>query len=124
VQVLALLLLLGPFLHAHFGASSITGFHLDGVAVQRGSPLAAAADTVLSADSGLESPAMGVGLAHPRVNDRPAPAPLLLALLVSFGVLLARALPIRRWAGLAQPRVPRRFARAGHPPLTHAPPLF
>ena len=123
-QGLALLLLLGPFLHAHFGASSITGFHLDGVAVQQASLVPPGLDAVFSADHGLESPAMGVGTAHPRVDEPPAPQPLLLAPCFGLGALLARALPVWRRVGQVQPGVPRRFAQPGHPPPAHAPPRF
>jgi hypothetical protein len=66
IQSLWLLLALGPFLHAHFGASHYEGFHDD--TIQRIAGLSKHLHTECSVETSEipESPAIAVGNAMPR----------------------------------------------------------
>lgn len=70
IQTLWVLLALGPFLHAHYGSSRLTGFHVDEVsqAVAHAAMAQHTTDSeraLTQADS-PESPALGVSTSHTR----------------------------------------------------------
>ena len=70
LHTLWVLLALGPFLHAHYGSSSLTGFHMDEVsqAVSHLPPLGHSME--LSQADTPESPALGVATSYTReVSD-------------------------------------------------------
>lgn len=71
LSTLWVLLALGPFLHAHYGSSSRTGFHLDEVSQAVSHlPHQGQASELSQADT-PESPALGVATSHTReVSDR------------------------------------------------------
>ena len=125
LAVLFGLLALGPFLHAHLGFSSITGFHVagyDGV-VTTSSPHAHTVDApVLHPDlSDAESPAVGVSSSLVRdLADIPCPDGITLQAVVAIIACMLLGL------GLSQPHTwpvdspPR--SRPGLPPPALAPP--
>ncbi len=117
------LLAIGPFLHAHYGASKVTGLHMAGV-----SSVTAAAEPALdvssfSQDDEQESAALGVETSYARqgaldVEDQSQSVLILtvfvLAALIQRVVLFTR-MPDTQRAG-------RLTYLAGFPPLPHAPP--
>jgi len=125
VSLLMGLLALGPFLHAHYGASVATGFHVNGLqAVTLGPvPGLSTEQATFSLPSEQESPAVGVVTSLPRAEadafSSDTPSVVLLGfLLLSVVHRLPSAWP---WAPAAHPVVARIF-QAGCPPPAHAPP--
>lgn len=122
---LVALLAIGPFLHAHYGASKVTGLHVAGVSTVSSSIEPALAVTSFSQDDEQESAAVGVETSYARqialdVQD-PAQSVCVLTLFV-MAVLIQRTVTF-----LPRPhtlRTERPFFLAGFPPLPHAPPLF
>lgn len=129
---LAALLALGPFLHAHYGSSRLTGFHVDGI-----SQVVSHTDAAFSAlfpratsSTDEESAALGVTASHARQtveaadasqdDANPAFVGLAFVLAVFVAARLTRLQARLSWRH-AQER-PHLFA-AGMPPLAHAPPL-
>jgi hypothetical protein len=122
---LVALLAIGPFLHAHYGASKVTGLHVAGV-----TSVAAAAEPALtmitfSQDDEQESAAVGVETSYARqialdVQDQPQTVLILT-------VFVMAALIQRVVAFLFMPdtqRAGRPSFLAGFPTLPHAPPTF
>ena len=114
------LLVLGPFLHAHWGQANRGGFHMDGAVVHTH---AMGADvSVLSADDEHESPAVGVASSLPRGADK---TPSLGDMHLWVGTLLLAVLlpllPLRLPTREPAPRLARR-TRGNWPPLALAPP--
>jgi hypothetical protein len=131
------LLALGPFLHAHYGQSQATGFHINGLQTASGTSAllpahqgfasaVSAERPWLSAPTEQESPAVSVVTSLPRFEEGDSfSADTLEVLLVSFFVLsVLRRLP-RIWPGVrtVNPFVACAF-QAGFPPPAHAPPLL
>lgn len=131
------LLALGPFLHAHYGQSQATGFHINGLQAASVSSVlppvhqdfasAASAEAPgLSAPTEQESPAASVVTSLPRFEEGDGlSADTLEVLLVSFFVLsVLRRLP-RTWPGAraVNPLVACAF-QDGFPPPAHAPPVL
>jgi type III secretory pathway component EscR len=127
------LLALGPFLHAHYGNSRLTGFHVDGISQvvsHTDAPFSALIPHATSS-SEEESAALGVTASHARQtveaaqasqDDPNTVAACLAFVLAVFAVSrLTRAYGRHSWR-YAQER-PHIFA-AGMPPLAHAPPLY
>jgi len=120
------LLALGPFLHAHYGASWTTGFHVNGVpsTLTAALPQWVSEGPVLSVPSEEESPAVGVETSLPRAEaDTFSPDAPVLLLLTGMLLLALQRLPL---AGAWMPGAPlastRRFKLGGRRPPT-APPL-
>jgi hypothetical protein len=127
------LLALGPFLHAHYGNSQLTGFHVDGIsqAVSHTDRLVSAFLPAATSSSEEESAALGVTTSHTRQTfeaaeaspDHGTAASAWLAFV--WAVFAAwrghSALVRRRWFGVEK-RHPS-FA-PGLPPLAHAPPVL
>mgnify|MGYP000450288936 CR=1 FL=1 len=125
ISLLMALLALGPFLHAHYGTSLATGFHVNGLqAVSAAQATGIASDLpLLSPASEEESPAVGVVTSLPRFEaDRwvldSAPVLLLTVLIHSVLQRLPSTWP---WTPAAPPVQGRTF-QAGFPPPAHAPP--
>lgn len=127
------LLALGPFLHAHYGNSLLTGFHVDGIshAVSHlDTPLGALIPHVTSS-SEEESAALGVTASHTRQSVETTDAsqddvhtvsfylPFVLAL---FAVCQGHHLLARSGWRALQAR--QHVFAPGLPPLAHAPPLL
>jgi hypothetical protein len=126
VLALMALLALGPFLHAHYGSSRLTGFHVDGMGAL---PAHAHAQTdtaaYFSPDSEEESAAVGISASHTRqsltddsTEEDVSPVWLLVAAVVCACVLA----PTRVRGATPIFIRPHRACRAGFPPLAHAPP--
>ena len=121
---LVALLAVGPFLHAHYGKSTVTGLHLAGVS----SVTVAHEDAAVisfSQDEEHESPAVGVETSYARqvsmdVQEQPHMF-LILAVFVVAAVVCS--VSPRVWQ-----RVDTRSTRLaflpGLPVLAHAPPTF
>lgn len=122
---LVALLALGPFLHAHYGASQVTGLHVAGVGAVVATAEPALSTLSFSQDDEPESAALGVETSYARqaaldVEDQP-PGVLVLTVFV-----LAALMP-RLVSCLCMPssqRAGRLLYLAGLPPLPHAPPRF
>ena len=124
VVLLMGLLSIGPFLHSHVGASSVSGFHLDGVRGLTHTHSADAHDSTASSCLSLsedESPARVVATSLP--NSQPdnlcvgdLTAVLAAVLLASLVCLPQRTR--RAWVTAA----PARTYQAGWPPPALAPP--
>ena len=118
------LLLLGPFLHAHYGKSTVTGLHLAGVnavAMSQEEPVFVS----FSQDQEHESAAVGIGPSYARqasldVGDPPQ-ALLIMAVFV-LAALSIRVMP-SVWRQL-KPRISTPAFAPGFPALAHAPPSF
>jgi len=127
------LLALGPFLHAHYGNSRLTGFHVDGI-----SQAVSHADTPFSAwiphatsSSEEESAALGVTASHTRqtveatdashndVNTASACLAFVLAVLAAWQ---GRHLCVS--SGWCDTHARQHLFAPGLPPLAHAPPLL
>jgi len=122
---LVALLAIGPFLHAHYGASKVTGLHVAGVSSVVVSAEPALTMTSFSQDDEQESAAVGVETSYARqaaldVQEQPQ------SVLV-FTVFVVAALIQRVLSFLLAPdtqRAGRPSFLAGFPPLPHAPPAF
>ncbi len=119
------LLALGPFLHAHYGASQATGFHVNGLqAVGMTQTPGKVSDTpVLSLPTEQESPAVGVVTSLPRSEAdsfSPDTAHVLLLSQVVLGVS-QRLMLAASWPSTRKP-IDSRIFKAGFPPPAHAPP--
>ncbi len=122
---LVALLAIGPFLHAHYGVSKVTGLHLAGVSAVAVSAEPVLAMTSFSQDDEQESAALGVEPSYARqaaldVEDQPQSV-LILTVFV-LATLIQRVVSC-----LITPntqRAGRLSFLAGFPPLPHAPPTF
>jgi len=122
---LVALLAIGPFLHAHYGASKVTGLHVAGVSSVAMSAEPALTITSFSQDDEPESAAVGVETSYARqaaldVEDQPQSVLILT-------VFVMAALIERVVSFLLAPdtqRAGRPSFLAGFPPLPHAPPAF
>ena len=63
---LTVLLALGPFLHAHYGASHISGLHMDGMDVAHVMHAHGLSEVTFQNDADDESAAVGVVTSYPR----------------------------------------------------------
>ena len=122
---LVALLAIGPFLHAHYGASKVTGLHVDGVTSVVTSAEPALVVVSFSQDDEQESAAVGVETSYARqinldVQDEPSGVLILLAFVMAT---LMHSVVSRVPKPAAQRAVRHAFA-AGWPPLSHAPPSF
>lgn len=125
------LLALGPFLHAHYGNSHSTGFHVDGISqalFQTDSHFSAFLPAATSS-SEEESAALGVTASHTRqtieaTDASPDKGNFGLAWLVLVGALFAAWQSFQRRVrdGDGPVRARRRVFAPGLPTLAHAPP--
>ena len=125
ISLLMGLLAIGPFLHAHYGPSMATGFHVNGlqaaaITSHAGTPTDS---PMLSLPTEQESPAVGVVTSLPRFEADTFSADTTPVLLLSF---LIQSVTLRLsntwpWTPAAPPGIARIF-QAGFPPPAHAPP--
>lgn len=123
--VLSFLLALSPFLHAHYGASKIAGFHMAGVNSVTVTSEPAFAMTSFSQDEEQESAALGVEASYSRqisldVEDQPESS-LILTFFVMSVLSLQVVFFLLKPDTLSSANSP--FS-PGFPPLPHAPPTF
>ena len=122
---LVALLAIGPFLHAHYGASQVTGLHVAGVGSVVAMSEPELSTTSFSQDDEQESAALGVETSYSRqaaldVEDQPQGV-----LILTVFVLAALIQRVASCLRIASPyRAGRIPYRAGFPPLPHAPPAF
>jgi hypothetical protein len=122
--IFSVLIALSPFLHAHYGASTMTGLHLAGVnALAEAEPVLAM--TTFSQDEEPESAAVGVEASFSRqiaidVEDQP-PSLLILTVFV-MAALIQRVVAFLFMQDTQ--RAGRPSFLAGFPTLPHAPPTF
>ena len=120
---LVALLAIGPFLHAHYGVSKVTGLHVAGVSAVAATAEHSLTMTSFSQDDEQESAAVGVETSYARqmvldVQDQPQ---TVLVLTVFVMAALAQCLASFFFAPDTQ-RAARPSFQAGLPPLMHAPP--
>ena len=122
---LTVLLALGPFLHAHYGASHLSGLHVDGMDSVHASHAHHSPIQVMEADSDDESAAVGVAPSHPREwqlqldNTTWTTLATVWVLFVAASLLLPLLVRVRAWT---PPTWPRLFALSAPPP-SMAPPV-
>lgn len=126
ISLLMGLLALGPFLHAHYGASLTSGFHINGLQAVTMAPTPGQATdgSVLSLPTEQDSPAVGVVTSLPRTEADAFTPDTTNVVLFSFLVLsiLHRLPSAWPWNPVAPAAITRLF-QAGCPPPAHAPPL-
>mgnify|MGYP000396750947 CR=1 FL=1 len=123
--MLSVLIALGPFLHAHYGVSKVTGLHVAGVSAVATKSEPELTTISFTQDDEQESAAVGVETSYARqivldVQDQPQ---TVLVLTVFVMTALAQCLASFFLAPDTQ-RAGRPFFQAGLPPLPHAPPTF
>ena len=121
-MVLIALLAVGPFLHAHFGASTVTGLHVAGI---QAILMADGTQTAWSQPNEPESAALGVETSYARqltldVQDPPQVGAILAVFVLA---VVAFFLPFARQRTQRNRRPGRNCFLPGLPALTHAPPL-
>lgn len=123
LSTLWVLLALGPFLHAHYGSSSRTGFHLDEVSQAVSHlPHQGQASELSQADT-PESPALGVATSHTREVSDPGHNPLSSAPSHPVHPDPAALAPLLATVWQHTAHTPHAPYRAGLPPPALAPPL-
>ena len=126
ISLLMGLLALGPFLHAHYGATGATGFHVNGlqaVVVTQASGRSTQTPT-LSLPTEQESPAMGVVTSLPRSEAEPITPDNAMAIGPSFLALsILHRVPSTWFGALGEHPTSGRIFRVGLPPPAHAPPI-
>lgn len=122
---LTVLLALGPFLHAHYGASHLSGLHVDGMDSVHATHAHHGVMPMVDADGDDESAAVGVATSYPREWSTDVHVPTW-AWVATIWVLFVAVGPV-----LNTLRRPRASAiRAWRPCVTHvrppalAPPVF
>ena len=123
---LTVLLALGPFLHAHYGASHLSGLHVDGMDSVHTSHAHHAPVQVIDVDSEDESAAVGVAPSHPRewqLNLDTATWATLATVWVLFVAAQLFRLPVAQHITCPEPVSRRLYRPNAHPP-TLAPPAF
>jgi hypothetical protein len=116
---LTVLLALGPFLHAHYGASHLSGLHVDGMDSVHASHAHHSPIQVMEADSDDESAAVGVAPSYPRQwqlqldNATWTTLVTVWVLFVAASTLLPLCVRARAWMPPAWPHL---FATSAPPP--------
>lgn len=124
-MALVALLAMGPFLHAHYGASQVTGLHVAGMSSVTLSAEPAFTMTSFSQDDEPESAAVGVETSYARqaaLDVEEQPQSVLILTVFVMAALIQRVVSF-----LLAPhtqRSGRPSFLAGFPPLPHAPPAF
>ena len=123
---LMVLLALGPFLHAHYGASHISGLHMDGMDVAHVMHTHEVFEVTFQNDADDESAAVGVVTSYPRevqldVSDGVWTS-LATVWVLFIASALASAIPLRLHASF--PRIVRHLYAPSARPPTLAPPAL
>ena len=122
---LVALLAIGPFLHAHYGASKVTGLHVAGVSSVAVAAEPALTMTSFSQDDEQESAALGVETSYARqaaLDVQEQPQSVLILTVFVMAALIQRVVSFLRTPDTQ--RAGRPSFLAGFPPLPHAPPTF
>lgn len=120
---LVVLLAMGPFIHAHYGASHATGMHLDDItaaATHAGGPSAPS----ITQEEQPESAAVGVETSFARqilLDVEESPQTLSIVATLTIGLPMLVVLANYRPSWLRQ-SLPDLLLSPGFPPLPHAPP--
>ncbi len=123
--MLSLLLALGPFLHAHFGIATVSGFHMAGYNSVTVSSEPVFGMTGISQLDEQESASVGVETAYLKQIELDVQQPPDVFFILTGFVLALVDLNISSCLPRPYPQVPGRSNfLAGFPPLTHAPPTF
>ena len=123
LSTLWVLLALGPFLHAHYGSSSRTGFHMDEVSQAVSHLPHLGHTTELSQADTPESPALGVATSHTREVSDPDHNPLSSSAAHPVHPNPADPAPLLATVWQHTAHTPHAPYRAGLPPPALAPPL-
>ncbi len=125
-MILIVLLAVGPFLHAHYGKSTVTGFHIAGmnsVSIGLGnSQSESILPSFLPSEEG-ESAAIGVETSFSRKGSMEAQdSPKAMLVFAAFALFITPLVVIEFVSRLCDlPQLHTSFS-AGFPALTHAPP--
>lgn len=123
---LTVLLALGPFLHAHYGASHISGLHMDGMDVAHVMHTHDVFEATFHNDADDESAAVGVVTSYPREVQLDVSDGVWISLATAWVLFIAGALisviPSRLHASFE--RVVRHFYAPSARPPTLAPPVL
>jgi hypothetical protein len=124
-MALVALLAIGPFLHAHYGASQVTGLHVAGMSSVSLSAEPALTMTSFSQDDEPESAAVGVETSYARqaaLDVEEQPQSVLILTVFVMAALIQRVASFLLTSDTQ--RAGRPSFLAGFPPLPHAPPAF
>lgn len=124
-MALVALLAIGPFLHAHYGASQVTGLHVAGMSSVSLSAEPALTMTSFSQDDEPESAAVGVETSYARqaaLDVEEQPQSVLILTVFVMAALIQRVVSFLLTSDTQ--RAGRPSFLAGFPPLPHAPPAF
>ena len=124
-MALVALLAIGPFLHAHYGASQVTGLHVAGMSSVSLSAEPALTMTSFSQDDEPESAAVGVETSYARqaaLDVEEQPQSMLILTVFVMAALIQRVVSFLLTSDTQ--RAGRPSFLAGFPPLPHAPPAF
>lgn len=124
-MALVALLAIGPFLHAHYGASQVTGLHVAGMSSVSLSAEPALTMTSFSQDDEPESAAVGVETSYARqaaLDVEEQPQSVLILTVFVMAALIQRVASFLLTSDTQ--RAGRPYFLAGFPPLPHAPPAF
>jgi len=123
---LTVLLALGPFLHAHYGASHISGLHMDGMDVAHVMHTHDVFEATFQNDADDESAAVGVVTSYPREVQLDVSDGMWISLATAWVLFIAGALisvmPLHLHASFE--RVVRHFYAPSARPPTLAPPVL
>jgi hypothetical protein len=123
--VFSFLLVLGPFLHAHYGASKVAGFHIAGVNSVTVTSAPAFTMASFTQEDEQESAAVGVATSYARQISLDIPVQHERSLILTFFVMSVLSLQVVSF--LLKPDTQSSVSTAfpqGFPPLPHAPPTF
>ncbi len=124
-MALVALLAIGPFLHAHYGASQVTGLHVAGMSSVSLSAEPALTMTSFSQDDEPESAAVGVETSYARqaaLDVEEQPQSVLILTVFVMAALIQRVVSFLLTSDTQ--RAGRPYFLAGFPLLPHAPPAF
>lgn len=124
-MALVALLAIGPFLHAHYGASQVTGLHVAGMSSVSLSAEPALTMTSFSQDDEPESAAVGVETSYARqaaLDVEEQQQSVLILTVFVMAALIQRVVSFLLTSDTQ--RAGRPSFLAGFPPLPHAPPAF
>lgn len=123
---LTVLLALGPFLHAHYGVSHVSGLHMDGMNVAHVMHTYALSDMTFQNDADDESAAMGVVTSYPREVQLDVSDAVWTGLAIAWALFIAGSLMlvVLPLTNASCERVARHFYAPGARPPTLAPPAL
>ena len=123
---LTVLLALGPFLHAHYGASHVSGLHMDGMDVAHVMHAHDLSEVTFQNDADEESAAVGVVTSYPRELQLDVSDVEWISIATAWLLFIAGAITsfIPSHLRVSFKRVVRHLYAPGSPPPTLAPPVL